>query len=701
MRLATPAPIADSAAPDPNVAAADVGCANDQTPINILIVDDEPKNLTVLETVLDHPGYRLVRAESADEALLALVSKEFALLILDIRMPGMSGLELAQMVKARKRTARIPIIFLTAYYGEDENVLEGYDIGAVDYLQKPVNPTVLRSKVEVFADLHRHEYALALANSALRAEVSERRHAEERVLELNRTLEERVRERTIALHASDARLRLATEAAQIGIWSWQPDLDQLVWENDWPHKAFGVAPVTGPMSVSGCVATKIHPDDHDAFVEIVRAGTERRGRIVFEGRLLLGDGDEHWVEIIGQPMLTSGEGAAPLFGTARDVTKRKQAEQSQRDADARKDAFLATLAHELRNPLAPIRAAASILESPGVPAEKLGACRAIIARQVRHMAALLDDLLDISRVSRGKLELKRGSVDLGSALEEAIESAQPLIAAKRHQLKYSPLDPPITITADRVRLIQIVTNLLTNAAKYTDEGGEIDLEASLAEDGLRLRICDNGIGMSATTLPRVFDMFTQGAGSERRAEGGLGIGLALARGLVELHGGRLDAYSAGLAQGSQFTIWLPVTAAFPDTTAARASRPGPPIAPSRPRRILIADDNRDAATTLAHFLSLSGHEVVTANSGPEALAEILRGRPEALVLDIGLPGMTGYEIAKRVRQEPWGPKALLIAVTGFGQDRDRRQALAAGFDHHLTKPIEPVALENILAMDRM
>jgi signal transduction histidine kinase/DNA-binding response OmpR family regulator len=694
MRLATPIPIADAAA-------AGAGPVGDETPINILIVDDEPKNLTVLETVLDRPGYRLVRAESADEALLALVSGEFALLILDIRMPGMSGLELAQMVKARKRTARIPIIFLTAYYGEDENVLEGYDSGAVDYLQKPVNPTVLRSKVEVFADLHRHEHALALANAALRAEVSERRHAEERVVELNRTLEERVRERTLALHASDARLRLATEAAQIGIWSWQPDLDQLVWENDWPHEAFGLAPVPGPVSVSGCIAAMIHPEDHDAFAEMVRAATERRGRIAFEGRMVLEDRRERWVEIIGQPMLTSAGGAVPLIGTARDITKRMQAEQSLREADARKDAFLATLAHELRNPLAPIRTAASILERPGAPADKLGACRAIIARQVRHMAALLDDLLDISRVSRGKLDLKRGSVDIGGALEEAIESAQPLIAAKRHHLRYLPLEPPIRIIADRVRLIQVMTNLLTNAAKYTDEGGEITLAAHLADDGLRLDVSDNGVGISAAMLPRVFDMFTQAAGSEPRAEGGLGIGLALARGLVELHGGRVEASSAGLAQGSKFSVWLPVTALLPDAASVRAGESGPPAARSRLRRILIADDNRDAATTLAHFLSLAGHQVVTANSGPEALVEILRERPDALVLDIGLPGMTGYEIAKRVRQEPWSTHATLIAVTGFGQDRDRRQALAAGFDHHLTKPVDPVALESILLSERL
>jgi signal transduction histidine kinase len=443
----------------------------------------------------------------------------------------------------------------------------------------------------------------------------------------------------------------------------------------------------------------IHPEDRDAFSDVVRAAIERAERVAFEGRVVLPGQEERWIEIIGQPMPTPDTGDRSFFGTARDITERKRAEQILREADARKDVFLATLAHELRNPLAPIVAATRILGTPQAPAEAVGASRAIIARQVKHMAALLDDLLDISRVSRGKLELKRGPLDVASALDEAIESAQPLLAAKGHHLEYTPLDPPVQIVADRMRLIQVMTNLLTNAAKYTDEGGRITLHGTLDEDGLRLGVRDNGIGISAATLPRVFDMFTQVGDSPLKAEGGLGIGLALARGIVQLHGGRLEAFSAGLGCGSEFLLWLPRSLVLAGTIATEVTGSGASPRSSRPRAVLIADDNRDAVTSLAYILSLAGHRVFTASSGREALACIARNRPDAMVLDIGMPDVSGYEIAQRVRQQPWSASTTLIAVTGFGQDGDRRQALAAGFDHHLTKPIDPAALEAILVAE--
>jgi signal transduction histidine kinase/DNA-binding response OmpR family regulator len=665
-------------------------------PINILIVDDEPANLTVLETILDRPDYRLVRAESADSALLALVADEFALIILDIRMPGMSGIELAQLIKARRRSAHIPIIFLTAYFGDDEHALKGYDSGAVDYLHKPVNVVVLRSKVEVFADLHRKRHELALANSALLAEVAERRRAEEQLVEFNRTLEERIRERTQALHANEARLRFATDAAQLGIWSWQPDRDELFWENAWPYATFGLPAAAGPMSVSGCIAALVHPEDQPAFADLIRAAGERRGRVVFEGRLVLPDLGERWVEVIGQPMGVSESRSAPLFGTARDITDRKRAERELREADVRKDFFLATLAHELRNPLAPIRTAAHILEMTGAPAESLEASRAIIARQVSHMSLLLDDLLDISRVSRGKFVLKRSLFELGSALEEAIESAQPLIAAKAHHMRYEPPTALVRLDADRVRMIQVVTNLLTNAAKYTPRGGQITLAVVVDEFALQLSVRDNGIGIAPDMLPRVFDMFSQVSDSPRPAEGGLGIGLALARGIVDLHGGEIKANSPGLGQGSEFTVFLPRNSVHFDLAPESSAGIRLPE-PTRPRRVLIADDNQDAATSLMHFLALKGHRVSTVSTGSEALSRALRERPEVLVLDIGMPDFSGYEIARRVRHEAWGFGATLIAVTGFGQERDRRDAFAAGFDHHLTKPIDPATLERLLA----
>jgi PAS domain S-box-containing protein len=668
--------------------------------ISILIVDDEPKNLTVLEAVLEDPGYHLVRAESADKALLALMTGEFALLILDIRMPGMSGLDLAQMIKARKRTARVPIIFLTAYYNEDQHVLDGYDCGAVDYLQKPVNAAVLRSKVAVFADLHRKSRELLRANGALMSEVGERRHAEEQLAELNRTLERRVIERTRALHASDTRLRLATDAVELGIWSWRLETDQIAWENDWPYRVLGLPHAETPQALADFAVQYVRGEDFTEFRTAISATLQGQGRLAHEAQLRRPDGTLCWVEFVGESIPAADGDAKQVLGTARDITERKHAEVTLREADARKDIFLATLGHELRNPLAPIRSAAQLLESPGLSPARLQECRAIIARQVRHMASLLDDLLDVSRVSRGTFELKKSWIELRKVLEDAIESTQPLFTAKRHRLSFEPGPDDICLDADPVRLMQVLINLLANAAKYSEEGGTITLAVALESEDLVLAVRDNGIGITPAMLDSIFDMFTQGSTVPSRAAGGLGIGLALAKGIVEMHGGRIEARSAGLGSGSEFSVRLPrscvrlahgIAGELPG-----AVRRAPAAAT---RRVLVADDNRDAADSLALIFECDGHQVWRAFSGQEALAVALRERPEFMILDIGMPDMSGYEVAERVRAEPWGKRATLVAVTGWGQESDRQRARVAGFDQHLTKPVDPAHLEALLAQD--
>ncbi len=666
--------------------------------ISILLVDDEPKNLTVLETVLEDPGYHLVRAESADKALLALMGGEFALLILDIRMPGMSGLDLAHMIKARKRTARVPIIFLTAYYNEDQHVLDGYGSGAVDYLQKPVNAAVLRSKVAVFADLHRKSRELLRANGALRAEVGERRHAEEQLAELARTLEQRVIERTRALHASDTRLRLATDAVELGIWSWRSETDQVVWENDWPHRVLGLLHAEQARALADYAAHYVHGEGFSQFRAALSATLQGHGRLVHEAQLRRADGRMCWVEFVGESIPAAEGDAKQVLGTARDITERKHAEVTLREADARKDIFLATLGHELRNPLAPIRSAAQLLEFPGLAPERLQACRAIIARQVRHMAALLDDLLDVSRVSRGTFELKKSWIELRKVLEEAIESTQPLMTAKRHRLCLEPGAEDISLDADPVRLMQVLINLLANAAKYSEEGGTITLAATLEPADLVLAVRDNGIGIAPAMLERIFDMFTQGTAAPSWAAGGLGVGLAIAKGIVEMHGGRIEARSAGLGMGSEFRVRLPrssvrLAAGTGDLSAGAARR----ALTATARNILVADDNCDAADSLGLLLECAGHQVWCAFSGHEALALALREQPEVMILDIDMPGLNGYEVAEHVRAEPWGKRAVLVAVTGWGQERDRQRAQAAGFDQHLTKPVDPALLEALLA----
>jgi signal transduction histidine kinase len=527
-------------------------------------VDDEPKNLTVLETILADPSYRLIRAESADQALLALVVEEFALLILDIRMPGMTGLELAKMIKERKKTARVPIIFLTAYFNEDQHVLAGYGTGAVDYLHKPVNPDILRSKVAVFAELYRKGREVELANRALLTEVADRRRAEEQLRELNETLEQRVMDRTEAL----------------------------------------------------------------------------------------------------------------------------------RENDRHKDEFLATLAHELRNPLAPVRNAVQVLQMIGSGDPESQWAKDVIDRQVKQMTRLIDDLMDVSRISRGKLELRREHVEIANVISRAVETSRPYIDEPGHQLTLTMPPDCLIVDADEVRLTQVFMNLLTNAAKYSEKGSRIDLTAERHGGEIVVTVKDAGIGIPAANLRTIFAMFSQVEGALTRSKGGLGVGLCLVKQLVEMHGGRIEARSDGPGKGSEFVVRLPIVGegALSDRTSDNDNEE-----PTSNLRILAVDDNKDAAATLAILLRRMGNQVRTAHDGDEAVRAAREFLPHVVLLDIGLPKMNGYEVARTLRAETWGKNMILIAVTGWGQHEDKRKSEEAGFDRHLVKPVAPESLMNLLA----
>ncbi len=545
--------------------------------VNILIVDDEPKNLMVLETVLDDPGYRLVRAASGEQALLALMADEFAVLVLDVRMPGMTGFELAQMVKERKKTARVPIIFLTAYYNEDQHILEGYGSGAVDYLHKPVNAPVLRSKVAVFAELHRKGRALELANIALESEVAERRRAEARLSDLNATLDRRVTERTDALLASDAQLR---------------------------------------------------------------------------------------------------------------------------DANRRKDEFLATLAHELRNPLAPVRNAVQVLRLQGQTSPEVQWASEMIERQVQAMSRLIDDLMDVSRINQGRIELRRERVELAHVLQDAVETSRPIIDEYGHQLELTLPPPGLPLDADATRLAQAFMNLLNNAAKYTDRGGRIKVGVRKENGDVLVTVSDTGIGLAADRLESVFEMFSQVETALARSRGGLGIGLSLTQRLIEMHGGSVKARSPGLGRGSEFVVRLPL-ASRPAEEAEAGSDPQAPAtiaAPDAELRILVADDNQDAADTLAMLLQLMGHSVRQAPDGEAAVRMAADFNPHVVLLDIGMPKLNGYEACRQIRAQPGAREMTLVAVTGWGQADDRRKSHEAGFDQHLVKPVDPTALMNLIAV---
>jgi signal transduction histidine kinase/ActR/RegA family two-component response regulator len=381
---------------------------------------------------------------------------------------------------------------------------------------------------------------------------------------------------------------------------------------------------------------------------------------------------------------------------ARANTRLESTMAALREADRKKDEFLATLAHELRNPLAPVMHAVRLMESAGADESQRQWGREVIARQVNRMALLLDDLLDVSRITRGRLELRKDYVDLLTLVSSAVETARPLIDAKNHTLTLNLPTAPIELEVDPLRLSQALSNLLTNAAKYTDARGQITLTAGQDSQGLVIRVTDNGIGIEPTVIKGLFEMFSQIDSAIDRAEGGLGIGLALVKGLAALHGGSVQATSGGLGQGSEFTIRLPRSVVVERRTMGSGA-PDAASVPSGPRcRVVVADDNRDAADSLKLLLELSGHDTFVAYNGQQALDLGARERPHAFVLDVGMPDLTGYEVARRIRQQAWGRGVLLLAVTGWGQDDDKHKAKAAGFDYHFTKPVNPQQVEDAL-----
>jgi PAS domain S-box-containing protein len=367
-----------------------------------------------------------------------------------------------------------------------------------------------------------------------------------------------------------------------------------------------------------------------------------------------------------------------------------------READRRKDEFLALLAHELRNPLAPIRYALATTRRGGRTPEQQQFAEDVIERQVGRMSRLLDDLLDVSRITRGTLELKKAPTELTAVLGTAIETARPVLDARRHELSLDLPHEAVRLDADAVRLEQVFSNLLINAAKYTDQGGRIELKAVHEGNEVVVSVNDNGIGMTPDMIPKLFGLFSQANPALSRAEGGLGVGLALVKGLVTLHGGRVEARSDGPGRGSEFVVRLPVT------RVAQAPVEEMPVpAAGAALRILVVDDNKDAADSCAILLRLSGHQVQVAYAGQPALRLAETFRPEVYLLDIGLPDLSGYEIAERIRAKPWGRRSTLVAITGWGQEEVRRRAIAAGFDHHLTKPVAAEAVEALLQPDRL
>ena len=495
-----------------------------------------------------------------------------------------------------------------------------------------------------------------------------------------------------ALREANERLQIALDAGHLGTWNWDAATDELT---------LGVraAQVVGiPANVPftrAQIRERLHPEDAERARLAMDRALAERGDYSAEYRVNLPDGGQIWVAASGRGTYADDGTVLGMTGVMSDITEKKREEQALREADARKDEFLATLAHELRNPLAPLRTSLEILHKEGIEPDAREAARQVMLRQVNQMVALIDDLIDISRISTGRIDLYREPVALAEVVDSALEISRPLIEARGHDFSLRMPAEPVYLDVDKTRVAQILSNLLNNAAKYSGQKGRIRLAAAVEGAYVVATVTDSGIGIAPEMLSRVFEMFVQVDERLERAEGGLGVGLTLARRLAELHGGTLEARSAGLGRGSEFTLRLktmpaPGAAALPAPQAAGAPQPAR-------RSILVVDDNVDHAESMATLLRLDGHEVRTACDGQAGLDAVAAARPEIVLLDIGMPGLNGYETARRIRARADGGGIKLIALSGWGQPRDRQLSEEAGFDHHLVKPVEPAELRRLLA----
>ena len=694
----------------------------------ILVVDDRPDKLIAFESILQELQQEVFTAGSGAEALKLLLEHEFAVILMDVNMPRLDGLETAALIRRRRKTAHTPIIFITAY-PDEMMTMQGYSLGAVDYIMSPVIPEILRSKVKVFVDLFRlTERAQRQANEriALAREQAARAAAEEA-------------SRRSTLLADATRLLFGS----LDFWTTVHSLFSVVLPSLADFCSFTLlrdaegfertdlawVAATGGHAIRSSVAVpaSVAPAVKAALVSRQPCFFSKDCSSVLDETTARDQPVEHdegetlrdralqlpaLLTITAFPLVARGRAvgvvcfahtsAARTFSAAdvlflEDLADRAaialdnaQLYQQLEDADRNKDHFLAMLGHELRNPLTPIRNAAELLRGDRLEPARVKWAQGVIQRQVEHLTRLVDDLLDVSRITRGKIELQLQALELSEVVRAAVEISQPFIESRKHRFTVSIPSHPVWLNGDPSRISQVLGNLLDNAAKYTTEGGAISLKAGVEQDQVVFRVTDNGVGIPGKVLPNIFDVFAQGERPPSAVQGGLGIGLTLVRHLVDLHGGSVDATSRGAGQGSEFVVRFPLLREAP----AAASVSNEEHAQPKPNglRILVVDDNQDVADSLALWLEWSGFEVRVAYEGNQALRLASEFAPDAVVLDIGMPGMDGYEIARRLRARPNADRLIIVAASGYGQKQDQEHSSTAGCDCHMTKPIDPTRL---------
>lgn len=504
------------------------------------------------------------------------------------------------------------------------------------------------------------------------------------------------------LRDTEQRIRLATASAELGLWAWYPGTDAVVWENDRPYEIFGLPRDAPPVTARQFLTDFVLSEYVVEFGQAVTLTIETGAHLHFQGRIKRTDGRVRWVEFFGNLQPHHDGDPLRIIGTVSDITANKEREEELRrlaanlsEADRRKTEFLAVLAHELRNPLAPIRHGLQLIRSQAVQAETFGKVRDMLDRQVDQMVRLVNDLLDVARITSGKVELRKQAAEIAELVKGAVETSMPLIEASGHTLVVSVPEAPIWVFVDPGRVSQVISNLLNNAAKYTPSGGTISLNVVLEGTDVMIAVADNGVGIAAHAIGTVFDLFRQVGQDFERSQGGLGIGLSLVRQLIDMHGGTTSAHSAGEGKGSTFTARLAVSK--PATKVLPANLARPEGQGSHSLRILIADDNADAADIFCLLLQVSGHTVEVAHDGRTAVNMARTSLPDVVFLDIGMPGMNGFETAKAMRNIPALSNIILVALTGWGSEEDKIMSHEAGFDHHLIKPVDLKVIEQLIA----